>query len=123
MPFVVPLIVFAGCAVVFGTTLAAARGRLGVNDVAGIRFAHVMASPAAWRAGHRAALVPVTVGCALAVVTAVVPVVVRGLSEGAHGAWIVGSMVVLMVGVLGGAWRADRAAVAAATVSVQGTRK
>ncbi|MET4052580.1 hypothetical protein ABID81_001950 [Frigoribacterium sp. PvP054] len=111
MPFVVPLIVFAGCAVVFGTTLAAARGRLGVNHVAGIRFDHVLASPEAWQAGHRAALVPVTVGCALAVVTATVPVVARGLSEGAQGAWIVGSTIVLLVGVLGGAWRADRAAV------------
>lgn len=110
MPFVVPLIVFAGCADVFGATLAAARGRLGVNHLAGIRFAHVMASPAAWQAGHRAALVPVTVACALAVATAVVLVVAGGLSDGAQGAWIVGSMVVLLVGVLVGAWRADRAA-------------
>jgi hypothetical protein len=120
MPFVVPLIVFAGCAVVFGTTLAAARGRLGVNHLAGIRFAHVMASPQAWRAGHRAALVPVTVGCALAVVSAVVPVVVSGLTDGAQGAWIVGSMIVLLVGVLGGAWRADRAAVAVLDRSADG---
>lgn len=112
MPFVVPLIVFMGCAVVFGTTLAAARGRLGVNHLAGIRFAHVMASPEAWQAGHRAALVPVAVGCALAVVAAVVPVVATGLPAGARGAWIVGSTIALLVGVLGGAWRADRAAVA-----------
>lgn len=112
MPFVVPLIIFAGCAVVFGTTLAAARGRLGVNHLAGIRFPHIMASPEAWRAGHRAALLPVTVGCALAVVTAIVPAAVSGLSDGAQGAWIVGSMIVLLIGVLGGAWRADRAALA-----------
>jgi hypothetical protein len=68
--------VFAGCAVVFGTTLAAARGRLGVNQFAGFRFAHVMASPEAWRVGHRAALVPVAVGCALALGSVVVPLAV-----------------------------------------------
>lgn len=109
MLFVVPLVVFAACAVVFGTTLAAARGRLGVNHLAGIRFRHVMASPEAWQAGHRAALVPVTVGCALAVGSIVVPLVV-GPSEEAIAFWAAGSMIVLLFGTLVGAWRADQAA-------------
>ena len=56
-----------------------------MNHLAGIRFRHVMASTGAWQAGHRAALVPVTVGCALAVGSVVVSLVV-------------------------GPWRADRAA-------------
>lgn len=109
MLFVVPLIVFAGCAVVFGSTLAAARGRLGVNHLAGIRFHHVMASPEAWQAGHRAALVPVTIGCALAVGSIVVPLVV-GPTEDAIAIWAIGSMVVLLFGTLVGTWRADQAA-------------
>lgn len=109
MPFVVPLVVFAGCAVVFGTTLAAARGRLGLNQLAGFRSAHVMASPEAWRVGHRAAFVPVAVGCALAVGSVVVPLVV-GLPDVTVAFWAVGSMVVLMIGTLVGTWRADQAA-------------
>jgi hypothetical protein len=109
MPIVVPLIVVAGCAVVFGTTLAAARGRLGVNQLAGIRFPHVMESPETWRAGHRAALVPVTVGCVLAVGAAFVPVLVS-LGEGVEVLWIVVSIAAMLLGTLIGGWRADRAA-------------
>ena len=109
MLVVVPLIVLAGCTVVFWTTLAAARGRLGVNHLAGIRFRHVMASPEAWQAGHRAALVPVTVGCALAVGSVVVPLVM-GPSEDAMAIWAIGSMAALLFGTLVGAWRADQAA-------------
>jgi hypothetical protein len=112
MPIVVPLIVLAGCAVVFGTTLAAARGRLGLNQLAGIRFPHVMESPETWRAGHRAALVPVTIGCALAVVAAFVPVLLS-LREGVEALWIVVSIAAMLLGTLIGAWRADQAASAA----------
>ncbi|ROS56396.1 hypothetical protein [Frigoribacterium sp. PhB118] len=110
MPIVVPFIMLAACAVVFGTTLAAARGRLGVNHLAGIRLQHVMASPEAWQAGHRAALVPITVTCALTAGAAFVPVVVGGLTEGAQGAWVIGSTVVLLIGALVSAGVANRAA-------------
>jgi len=110
MPIVVPFIMLAACAVVFGTTLAAARGRLGVNHLAGIRLQHVMASPEAWQAGHRAALVPITVTCALTAGAAFVPVLVRGLTEGAQGAWVIGSTVVLLIGALVSAGVANRAA-------------
>ena len=37
----------------------AARGRLGINSVAGIRTHALMMSEAAWTAGHRAARIPV----------------------------------------------------------------
>jgi hypothetical protein len=110
MPIVVSLIVFAACAVVFGTTLAAARGRLGVNHLAGIRLQHVMASSEAWQAGHRAALVPITVSCALMAGAAFVPVVVGELTEGTQGAWVIGSTVVLLIGALVSAGLANRAA-------------
>ncbi|MBD8141228.1 SdpI family protein [Frigoribacterium sp. CFBP 13605] len=110
MPMVVPLIILAACAVVYGTTLAAARGRLGVNHLAGLRLQHVMASPEAWRAGHRAALVPITVTCAITAGVAFVPVVVGGLTEGAQGAWVIGSTVVLLLGALVSAGVANRAA-------------
>lgn len=110
MPIVVPFIMLAACAVVFGTTLAAARGRLGVNHLAGIRLQHVMASPEAWQAGHRAAFVPITVTCVLTAGTAFVPVVVGGLTEGAQGAWVIGSTVVLLIGALVSAWVANGAA-------------
>lgn len=110
MPIVVPFIMLAACAVVFGTTLAAARGRLGVNHLAGIRLQHVMASPKAWQAGHRAALVPITVTCVLTAGVAFVPVVVGGLTEGAEGAWVIGSTVVLLIGALVSAGVANRAA-------------
>lgn len=107
---VVPFIMLAACGVVYGTTLAAARGRLGVNHLAGIRLQHVMASPEAWRAGHRAALVPMTVTCALTAGAAFVPVVAGGLTEGAEGAWVIGSAVVLLIGALASAGVANRAA-------------
>ena len=38
---------------------AAARGRLGINSVAGIRTRAVMMSEAAWTAGHKAARIPI----------------------------------------------------------------
>jgi len=44
-----------GAVVIVGVVEAAARGRLGVNQLAGIRIPSVMASDAAWVAGHRAA--------------------------------------------------------------------
>jgi hypothetical protein len=45
---------------------AAARGRLGINGFAGIRFGSLMLSERAWREGHRAARVPMLlVGAAL----------------------------------------------------------
>jgi len=37
---------------------AAARGRLGINGIAGIRLGSLMVSERAWQEGHRAARVP-----------------------------------------------------------------
>lgn len=46
-------------------SVAAARGAIPVNHLFGVRLPVMMRSPAAWRAGHAAAIAPA--GCAFAV--------------------------------------------------------
>ncbi|MEC5185154.1 hypothetical protein RCH12_002630 [Cryobacterium sp. MP_3.1] len=53
------IVLMLGGILVAAVSEAAARGRLGVNSVAGIRTRALMMSEAAWIAGHRAARIPV----------------------------------------------------------------
>ena len=53
------IVLMLGGILVLAVSEAAARGRLGVNSVAGIRTRTVMMSEAAWTAGHRAARIPI----------------------------------------------------------------
>jgi len=102
------VIVLAIVAVVV-TTVAAAVGRLGPNPFAGLRFGHVRDSPAAWRAGHRAAVPLVVVGGLVAIACVGAPVV-GGWSDDAAAPAILAGMGVLLVSVLAGTWRANTAA-------------
>jgi hypothetical protein len=97
-------------AVVIGVVTAAARGQLGVNALAGIRIPSVTASDAAWRAGHRASLPAVVVGCAVGTVATVLPLV-TGWREVAAGASILVGCGALLAGTTVGAVSAHRAAV------------
>ena len=102
------VIVLAIVAVVV-TTVAAAVGRLGPNPFAGLRFGHVRDSPAAWRAGHRAAVPLVVVGGLVAIACVGAPVV-GGWSDDAAAPAILAGTGVLLVSVLAGTWRANTAA-------------
>lgn len=55
---------------VAGMVRLCASGRIPRNQFAGIRLPALFASDAAWRAGHRAALVPTVAGSAVAIVIA-----------------------------------------------------
>ncbi|PPI25187.1 hypothetical protein C5D34_11970 [Rathayibacter sp. AY1B1] len=66
MVFGVLVLVFAAAAVVAAVECAA-RGRLGPNNLVGIRAASVMASDEAWQRGHQAARPCVWIGALLAV--------------------------------------------------------
>lgn len=66
MVFGVLVLVFAAAAVVAAVECAA-RGRLGPNNLVGIRAASVMASDEAWQRGHQAARPCVWIGTFLAV--------------------------------------------------------
>ncbi|MES2094432.1 MAG: SdpI family protein [Actinomycetota bacterium] len=53
-------------------TQLAASGRIGRNGFVGIRIPPTLASEAAWRAGHRAAVLPTWIGFVVVIITAVV---------------------------------------------------
>jgi uncharacterized membrane protein len=53
------IVLMLGGILVAAVSEAAARGRLGINHVAGIRTRAVMMSEEAWTAGHRAARIPI----------------------------------------------------------------
>jgi hypothetical protein len=52
----------------------------------------------------------VALACVLAVAVVLVPSVAGGMSESSQGAWFVGNMVVLLIGVFVGALRANETA-------------
>ena len=92
--------------VVAAVAALAATGRLRRNPVAGIRIPSLSASDAAWRIGHRAAVLPTAAAAVICVALAVVKLV-NPLFE------VVGSIlqtVVLILGVLVRTGLASRAA-------------
>ena len=92
--------------VVAAVAVLAATGRLRRNSVAGIRIPSLYASDAAWRIGHRAAVLPTVAAAVICVVLAVAELVDPDFD-------VVGSIlqtVVLILGVLVGTALASRAA-------------
>jgi uncharacterized membrane protein len=69
---VAAIVLFVLAAAIVGTTGAAAGGLLGPNHVAGIRIPALLASPEAWRVGHRHALAPLVLAGVIAVAAGVV---------------------------------------------------
>ena len=55
---VAAVILMLAAILIVGVNEAAARGRLGINPLAGIRLGSLMFSERAWQEGHRAARVP-----------------------------------------------------------------
>ena len=88
---------------------ACANGRIRVNPIAGIRIRNVMASEAAWRAGHKAAVVPSWIGAGLAVVLSLVSLY-PAFPPATQRAIGVAAAVVLVVALTVGAFQANRAA-------------
>ncbi|MBD8078393.1 SdpI family protein [Cellulosimicrobium arenosum] len=85
---------------VWAMTLAAARGVLPANGLAGIRTPATQRSEAAWEAAHRAAL-PVVSVAAVLVVAAGVVVLLAGMPDGvtpeAAGLTLLGAQAVAVV--------------------------
>lgn len=84
----------------------AASGRLRRNPFAGIRIPSLTASDDAWVSGHRTAVPPTTGGAVVCIVLAAIVLADPGLA-------LLGAVLetaVLVLGVLVGAVRADRAA-------------
>jgi uncharacterized membrane protein len=78
---------------------AAARGRLGINSLAGIRTRAVMMSEEAWTAGHKAARLPIGLA-GLIVFLAGAATLTLGLDEDTVGTLVLvsaGAAVVLVV--------------------------
>lgn len=86
-------------------TLLAAVGVLPRNRVAGIRVRATTASDAAWRRGHRAALVPTLPSCAVVVVGGVV---CAATGHADDVVVVLASAAVLLVGAVLGAAAANR---------------
>lgn len=86
----------------------AARGRLGPNRFIGLRSDALLASPAAWIAGHRAARAPIALACAAAGVLAVLALAIAVLVVQTIALFI--AAVALFGGGLLGLTRADAAA-------------
>ena len=92
-------------------TRRAADGRLGPNDVAGIRTRATKASDAAWRAGHGAALPFLAPAVPVAVAVVVLAVTVQLVGGGTWGVAVAAVGFAAELGiVLRSAWVADRAA-------------
>ena len=87
----------------------AASGRLGINSLAGIRTGALMASEAAWTAGHRAARIPTDLAGLVLFLAGAVAQVFR-LGEPATGAIVVSAAVASVVLIVIGAVVATPAA-------------
>lgn len=103
----VSLVVIASSLAAIVSIEAAARGRLGINSLIGLRVSSVMSSDEAWQRGHAAARIPVWIGAGGAVVGSVISIV---LPESVRSEGQTASTVVLVLGVVVGGIFASRAA-------------
>jgi hypothetical protein len=90
---------------------ACAAGRIPVNHLVGIRTASVMASPGAWRAGHRAAIPSAWIGAIVALVLAGISLS-PSLSDDTESGVLIAAAIALLVAVIVGGLFANRAALA-----------
>lgn len=85
-----------------------ADGRIGVNGVAGIRTADIMANEQTWLAGHKAARMPTLAGIYAAMLVLVPAPLVSG--EAWQAIFLLGSCLVVLAGILVGAAKGSAAA-------------
>jgi uncharacterized membrane protein len=69
---VAAIVLFVIALAIVATAGAAATGLLGPNHVAGIRIPALLASPEAWRIGHRRALAPLALAGVIGVAAGIV---------------------------------------------------
>ncbi|UFU02053.1 SdpI family protein [Ruania suaedae] len=106
------LLVAAGVAIVV-VARRAAQGRIGRNQIAGIRTAATLASDEAWLAAHRAGEPLMRLGGWLCALTGAVTAVLAWLEL--DNAWLLGAVLLggtalVLVAVIGSAARGQRAA-------------
>ncbi|ANP74670.1 SdpI family protein [Cryobacterium arcticum] len=89
------VLMFSGILVVV-ISERAASGRLGINSLAGIRTSALMASEAAWTAGHRAARIPLGLAGVVLFLAGGVALAFR-LGEPATGAIVLSAAVASVV--------------------------
>jgi len=103
------IVLMLAAILVVGVNEAAARGRLGINGFAGIRFGSLMLSERAWREGHRAARVPMVVA-GVVLFAAGLAAATGSLGGDATGTLVIGACVITLVLVGVAAFLAKRAA-------------
>jgi len=119
IPMIIAAVVILLVSVAFPFLIhACATGRIRSNPFVGIRIASVMASEAAWREGHRAALPTVWVGAPIAVILAAIALL-ASLSVEAQRTLVLVAAGVLIVSVIVGGVFANRAALAVSSESVE----
>lgn len=91
------------------TVELAAWGRLGVNGLLGFRFGSVVSSAEAWRAGHRAARIPMMAG-SVVLFAAGLLVLFLPLTEDEAAVLVLSGVGVLVLVTAIGAYLANRAA-------------
>ena len=101
------LIVIASSLAAIVSIEAAARRRLGINSLIGLRVSSVMSSDEAWQRRHVAARVPVWIGASGAVAGSLISLV---LPESARGVGQTASTTILLLGVIVGGIMASRTA-------------
>jgi hypothetical protein len=94
---------------IVGVNEAAARGRLGINPLAGIRLGSLMYSERAWQEGHRAARVPMIAAGAVLFLSGLALFVLPLPESRLSTTTIVGTVVAVALVVVGG-FLAKRAA-------------
>lgn len=97
----------ASIAVAVGVILCAA-GVIRRNPWVGLRIPSLFASDAAWKAGHRAAVLPVLCSTVVNVVLAILALTMMAASPGTVLIWV--ALVVLLAGTIIGAVLGSRAA-------------
>jgi uncharacterized membrane protein len=103
------IVLMLGGILVTAISEAAARGRLGVNSVAGIRTRALMMSERAWTAGHKAARIPVNLAGLVMFLTGAAVLALRP-DEDTTGPLVLAAAAVAVVLVLIGAAVATPAA-------------
>jgi uncharacterized membrane protein len=106
---IVAIVLMLSGILVAAVSEAAARGRLGINHVAGIRTRAVMMSEEAWTAGHRAARLPMGLAGLVMFLTGAALLALRPDPE-TTGPVVLAAAVAALVLALIGAVMANRAA-------------
>ena len=106
---VASIVILAADIFVVVVVLGCASGRIGVNQMAGIRIRNVMASDEAWRVGHKAAIPATLIGSGVA--AGLVVVSLFPFDRDTQGGLILAAAIFWMICLTVGAVFANRAAV------------